>query len=74
MKKPFIRVTKWLGDIPVEAECTSCREESRFRVIPTGYRPNREEYANQLQRAFDEHCNIVHRDWDHRVGESPSPP
>lgn len=74
MKKPFIRVTKWLGDIPVEAECTSCRAESCFRVISAGHRPNREEYANQLQRAFDEHCKLVHTDVDQRVGEPPSSP
>ena len=24
MKKPTIRVTKWLGDIPVEANCSAC--------------------------------------------------
>jgi len=24
MKKPMIRVTKWLGDIPVEAACSVC--------------------------------------------------
>jgi hypothetical protein len=62
MKKPFIRVTKWLGDIPVEAECTACRKETSFRVKPPGHRPSREEYANQLQRAFDEHCRIAHGD------------
>ena len=24
MKKAIIRVTKWLGDIPVEAQCSVC--------------------------------------------------
>jgi len=24
MKKPTLRVTKWLADIPVEAHCTQC--------------------------------------------------
>jgi hypothetical protein len=72
MKKPFIRVTKWLGDIPVEAECTACRVETRFRVTPAGHRPNREEYANQLQRAFEEHCKMAHRDEGQRAVDSPS--
>ena len=62
MKKPFLRVTKWLGDIPVEAICIACGPEPLFRVAPTSHRPNREEYANQLQRAFDRHCKTVHAD------------
>jgi hypothetical protein len=24
MKKPTLRVTRWLGDIPAEAYCTAC--------------------------------------------------
>jgi len=61
MKKPSsLRVTKWLGDIPVEAECTACAAAEKFRVIPTSHRPNREEYSRQLQRAFDHHLKTVH--------------
>jgi hypothetical protein len=60
MKKPFLRVTKWLGDIPVEAECTSCRGEAKFRVASASHRPAREEYSTQLQRAFDQHLRTVH--------------
>jgi hypothetical protein len=60
MKKPFLRVTKWLGDIPVEAECTSCPGEGKFRVASSGHRPTREEYAKQLERAFDHHLKTVH--------------
>jgi len=60
MKKPFIRVTKWLGDIPVEAECTACPAAEKFRVTSTSHRPNREEYQKALQRAFDQHFKIVH--------------
>lgn len=59
MKKPFLRVTKWLGDIPVEAECIACPEE-KFRVAPSSHRPTREEYVTQLQRSFDHHCQTVH--------------
>jgi hypothetical protein len=28
MKKPTLRVTKWLGDIPIEANCTACSDLS----------------------------------------------
>lgn len=60
MKKPFLRVTKWLGDIPVEAECTSCGAEPKFRVVSSSHRPTREEYGTQLQRAFDHHLKTAH--------------
>jgi hypothetical protein len=60
MKKPFLRVTKWLGNIPVEAECTACPAAGKFRPAPASHRPNREEYAKQLQRAFDNHFKSVH--------------
>jgi len=60
MKKPFLRVTKWLGDIPVEAECTACPGEVKFRVASTSHRPTREEYSTQLQRAFDHHLKTAH--------------
>jgi hypothetical protein len=59
MKKPRLHVTKWLGDIPVEIECTACTEW-RFRGTPSSHRPNREEYSQQLQQAFDHHFKTVH--------------
>jgi hypothetical protein len=59
MKKPFIRVTKWLGDIPVEASCTTC-PDAVFRAAPTHHRPNKADYQEQLQRAFDHHVGQVH--------------
>jgi len=59
MKKPRLRVTQWLGEIPVEIECTAC-PEWRFRATSTSHRPNRDEYAKQLQQAFDQHFKIVH--------------
>jgi hypothetical protein len=61
MKKPTLRVTKWLADIPVEASCTFCQDVS-FRAKSTSYRPNREEYQKSLQAQFDEHCKIIHSD------------
>jgi hypothetical protein len=61
MKKPSLRVTKWLGDIPVEAECTACPTAEKFRAVSgSSHRPNRDEYAKQLQRAFDFHFQSVH--------------
>jgi hypothetical protein len=59
MKKPRLRVTKWLGDIPVEIECTGCPDWT-FRAMSTSHRPNREEYTKQMRRAFDEHFKAVH--------------
>jgi hypothetical protein len=59
MKKLRLHVTKWLGDIPVEIECTACPEWT-FRATSSSHRPNRDEFAQQLQRAFDEHFKMVH--------------
>jgi len=39
MKKPTIRVAKWLGDIPVEAGCGVCTGVV-FRAEGSGHRPN----------------------------------
>jgi hypothetical protein len=43
MKKPTIRVAKWLGDIPVEAGCSACPGVV-FRAKGSGHRPNSEEF------------------------------
>ena len=59
MKKPFLRVTKWLGDIPVEAECTACTEV-KFQASSASHRPSREEYQRALQREFEHHVKTVH--------------
>jgi hypothetical protein len=58
-KKPTLRVSKWLGDIPVEANCTWCSNLS-FKAHGTGHRPNREEYQKSLQAQFDAHCKAAH--------------
>lgn len=58
MKKPTLRVTKWLGDIPVEA-CTHCPATS-FRAQGTSHRPNRGEYQKSLEAQFDAHCKAAH--------------
>jgi hypothetical protein len=59
MKKPSLRVSKWMGDIPVEAECAVCAGV-RFNVSPISHRPNREEYQESLQSAFDAHLKNAH--------------
>jgi hypothetical protein len=59
MKKPVIRVTKWLGDIPVEATCSAC-PGILFKAQGSGHRPNREEYQNSLQSQFNAHCKAEH--------------
>jgi hypothetical protein len=58
MKKPTIRVTKWLSDIPVEAGCTACPGVV-FRAKGSSHRPNREEFQKSIQAHFDEHCKAV---------------
>ncbi len=59
MKKPTIRVRKWLGEIPVEAFCSECSNSS-FKATGSSHRPNQEEYQKSLQAQFDEHLKIVH--------------
>jgi hypothetical protein len=61
VKKPFIRVTKWLGDIPVEASCTACAAV-HFRTESKSHRPQREEYQKSLQAQFEAHCKSTHND------------
>jgi hypothetical protein len=58
MKKPTIRVTKWL-DIPVEAGCSACPSVV-FKARSSSHRPNREDYQKSIQAQFDAHCKAVH--------------
>lgn len=59
MKKPAIRVTKWLREIPVEATCTAC-PLTAFKAKSLSHRPNREEYQKSLQEQFEAHCKVTH--------------
>lgn len=61
MKKPTLRVTKWLGDIPIEGSCTLC-PTTLFRPAPVHHRPQKTEYTEMLQRAFDRHVADCHRE------------
>jgi hypothetical protein len=58
MKKPTLRLTKWLGDIPVEG-CALC-PETLFRAA-SSHRPQKAEYNESLQRAFDRHLADCHQ-------------
>jgi hypothetical protein len=69
MKKPRVRVTKWLGNIPVEANCTSCPDIA-FKAKSTSHRPDREQYQKSLQGQFDAHFKTVHL---HHDGEQAEP-
>jgi hypothetical protein len=59
MKKPSLRVSKWMDDIPIEIECTACMGEWKFRVASG--RPNQKEYQEKLQNAFNGHAKEVHK-------------
>jgi hypothetical protein len=59
MKRPTLRVTKWLGNIPIEAQCSQCPAAS-FKAQGASHRPNREEYQKSLQAQFDAHCKVAH--------------
>ena len=59
MKRPVLRVTKWLDTIPVEAECTACAD-AKFQVRASSHRPNVAEYQKALQSQFDQHVKPVH--------------
>jgi hypothetical protein len=59
MKKPMLHVTRWLGDIPVEAECTAC-PGTKFQPASSHHRPDKDDYRDKLQRAFLRHCQDVH--------------
>jgi hypothetical protein len=54
MKKPTIRVTKWLSDIPVEAG-----PDVALRAEGSSHRPNREEFQKSIQAQVDEHCKAA---------------
>jgi hypothetical protein len=62
-KKPFLRGTKWLGTIPVEAECTACAG-LKFKASTGGHRPNQQEYARSLQQQFEAHLKQAHTEQD----------
>jgi len=59
MKRPFLRVTRWLGTIPLEAQCTAC-PETVFKALFSGHRPELTQCQHSLQAQFDEHVRKAH--------------
>ena len=59
VKMPFLRVTKWLGDIPIEGVCTSC-PDAQFRPSWNNRRPNKAQNEEKMKQAFGRHCREVH--------------
>jgi hypothetical protein len=56
---PSLRVTKWLGDIPVEGVCTSC-PDAEFRPSWKNRRPNKSQNEEKMKQAFGRHFREVH--------------
>jgi hypothetical protein len=70
MNKPSLRITKWMGNIPVEGGCTSCADVN-LKVAATTRRPILEEYQTALETAFELHFKQIHMRED---GESAAGP
>jgi hypothetical protein len=56
---PSLKVTKWLGDIPVEGACSSC-PDVQFRPSWANRRPQKDLNEQKMKQAFDRHCVEVH--------------
>ena len=59
MKRPTLRVTKWLADIPIEGCCSLC-PETLFHAASPHHRPQKVEYTERLQGEFDRHVADSH--------------
>jgi len=59
MTRPFLRVTRWLGTITIEAQCMAC-PASVFKAQFTGHRPELAQCQRSLQNQFDEHVRQAH--------------
>ena len=67
MNKPSLRITKWMGNIPVEGGCTSCADVN-LKVAATTHRPVLEEYQTALEAAFELHFKQAHMREDGEPG------
>ena len=70
MNKPSLRITKWMGNIPIEGGCTACPDVN-LKVGATTHRPILEEYQTALETAFELHFKQVHmrEDSSQRAGQ-----
>lgn len=62
--EPRLRITRWLGNVPVEAECSACANAT-FRISEWNsgepfHQPDRQHYQDILQLRFDLHLVNVH--------------
>jgi hypothetical protein len=63
MKMPSLKVTKWLGDIPIGGEYTSC-PDAQFKPSWAYHEPQKAVNEEKMKQAFDRHCREVHMRWD----------
>ena len=66
---PLLKVTKWLGDIPIEGVCTSC-PDAQFRPNWNNHRPNKAQNEEKMKQAFGRHFREVHT--NEYAGETPA--
>ncbi len=60
MKKPSLRITKYLGnEIPVDGVCTAC-PDIVFQVSKLPLPPTAEEGKAKLEKLFNEHFAKMH--------------
>jgi hypothetical protein len=59
MNKPSLKVTKWLGNIPVEGVCACCAD-AQFRPSWNHRRPDKTACEEKMKREFDRHFREVH--------------
>ena len=56
---PSLKVTKWMGNIPIEGVCTAC-PDAQFRPSWAHHKPQKAVNEEKMRQAFDRHCRDVH--------------
>ena len=59
VKKPSLKITKGLGEMPVEGVCTAC-QDAVFVVKGLPLNPTVEKCTRELQEQFNKHFKKVH--------------
>jgi hypothetical protein len=59
MKEPSLKVTKWLGNIPIEGVCTYC-PDAQFRPSWNHHKPEKNAIEEKMKQAFDRHFREAH--------------
>jgi hypothetical protein len=60
VNQPSLKLTKWLGDIPIHGECSFCLSLETFSTVPAA-KPDRADCMEQLERAFARHVGEFHQ-------------